>query len=94
MPDQSVIGLSREQLVELIAHKKEQFEKVLEDYDSLKREIAAMEDRLYTMGESLNNPVTCFNPIKFLAKNCEKCGFSNACVYRSKGDYGKFKLSL
>jgi len=83
---------TREELAELIALRKKEFDNVLDRYDSLKIEIIKLEEELHGMGESLNNPVSCHNQIKFALKKCEECGFYGRCIYRGKGDYGRFKL--
>jgi len=88
--DQGVI--SKEELIGLISRKKGQLEKVLDDCDLLKREIFKLEDTLSNLGENLNNPMACMNPIAFAQKKCEECGFYGRCSYVGRGDYGRFKL--
>lgn len=92
VPDQAVIKTSREQLVELIAYQKVEFESCLDKALALESEIIKLEDKLYSRGESLNNPVTCHNQIMFAQKKCEECGLFKRCIYRGKGDYGRFRL--
>ena len=83
---------SREQLIELIALRKKQFDEVLDQYDSLKSEISKLEEKLSEMGESLKNERCCHNQVMFALKNCKGCAFFFRCVYVGKEDYGRFKL--
>ncbi|EHQ88262.1 hypothetical protein [Desulfosporosinus youngiae] len=91
MSDQGVKN-SREDILQQIAYQRQELEKYLDKAIVIEAEINALEAKFYSQGESLDNPMACYNPIIFAQKKCEECRQYRRCVYRGKADYGRFKL--
>lgn len=90
MQNQGVI--TREQMVNHLTYQRQELESCLEKALAIEVEINELEDKLYSKGESLDNFRACHNQPVFAKKRCELCVFYKRCVYRGKGDYGRFKL--
>jgi hypothetical protein len=75
-----------------LASRKVELERVLSNARAIGQEISKLEDDLFNLGKSLNNPKACLNPIAFSEKKCEECGFYSGCSFNGKEDYGRFKL--
>ena len=75
-----------------LAFQKVELERAQSKVCAIGREISKLEDDLFNLGKSLNNPRACLNPIIFSQKKCEECGYYGGCSYVGKSDYGRFKL--
>ena len=74
-----------------LAFQRVELERTLSKAHAIESEISRLETDLRNIGESLNNPMACLNPIEFVMKKCSQCGFYGQCTYRGKGDYERFK---
>jgi len=90
MPDQGMI--SREELYNRMVYQKVELESCLNKAMAIEDEINEIEDKLYSKGDSLENYMSCHNQPVFAEKKCKLCVLFKRCVYRSKEDYGRFKL--
>ena len=88
--DQSVT--TRSKILDQISFQQVELERALSKASAIESEINRLKADLCNIGESLNNPRSCLNPIAFSQKTCDKCGFNGRCAYIGKGDYGRFKL--
>ena len=85
-------SMTREKIIDQIAFQRAELESTLSKYRAIGSEINRLEIVLRSMGESLNNPRACMNPIVFSQKKCEECVFYRRCSFYGKEDYGRFKL--
>ena len=84
--------MTRDQIIANINYQKVELAYTLDKAKSIQAEISELETQLYSLGESLNNPRVCFDPILFSQRKCEQCGFYGRCVFVGRGEYGRFKL--